>query len=95
MNSGSFSRRARRGNVDPTTGKKRAYYNCRKNSTGGRRYSIQGILSKRAKDCNKPTFKKGLEESAILKLLSEWRSNIRRWRQNANIIKFIRHDQYA
>ena len=92
---GSFSRRAHRGNVDPTIGTKRVMHNNRNNTTGGRRYFIQGILSKRTKDCKKPKLKKELQKSEILRLLSAWRCNIRKWRKTATIIKFVRHDKYA
>ena len=53
MNSGSINRRAHRGNVDPITGKKIAYYNCRRNTTNGRRYSYQLVYANPPKGASK------------------------------------------
>ena len=80
--SGTISRRAHRGNVDPAIGKKLGYYNNRKNSTGGRRYFYQGILSNRPNKTKKET-------------IISFRKRLRIWKLTAKPIKFVRHDKYS
>ena len=82
MNSGSFSRRSRRGNVDPVSGTKSGYGNNRKNTTRGRRYKIQGILPNRPKRLKNESDK-------------DYQRRIRAWRRDVEPIKFVRHDKWS
>jgi hypothetical protein len=81
---GTLSRKAHRGNVDPTTGTRygKKSHNNRKNKTGGRRYQFQGVLPPRPKRL------KNESDDA-------YKRRIREWKRTVKPIKFICHDKWA